>query len=200
MADINQPTILGYAITPWFIVLCLCIIGAIIFAVLTVLGFSKKGSKEREMLEKAVKNTSNIPVKNIEIPTMDFSIDGQDGTESIADNAIDPFATEGFDPRTEGFGMAAEAPNIQTEGFDEKTEGLNLQTEGFHLKTEGLAFHSATEAFATDGTEAFNIDKTEGFDVIANTPETIRQTPKFCSQCGHKIRGNFCSHCGYQIN
>lgn len=229
MVDITQPSIMGYAITPWFIILCLCIIGTIVFAILVVLGFSKRGSKEREMIENAVKNTSNIPVKNIEIPTMDFSIDGQDGTESIVGgktDKTDPFKTEGFDSDTEGLTDGTEGFGIKTEGFDAKTEGLELKTEGLDLKTEGLDLKTEGLAPQTEGldmkadswnlkteglvfnsaTEAFDTNITEAFTADrtegfdGEDSEPIKYKSKFCSRCGNKVNGNFCSHCGHQIN
>lgn len=229
MVDITQPSIMGYAITPWFIILCLCIIGTIVFAILVVLGFSKRGSKEREMIENAVKNTSNIPVKNIEIPTMDFSIDGQDGTESIVGgktDKTDPFKTEGFDSGTEGLTDGTEWFGIKTEGFDAKTEGLELKTEGLDLKTEGLDLKTEGLAPQTEGlymkadswnlkteglvfnsaTEAFDTNNTEAFTVDrtegfdGEDSGHIKYKSKFCSRCGNKVNGNFCSHCGHQIN
>lgn len=224
MVDITQPSILGYAITPWFIILCSCIIGTIVFAILVVLGFSKRGSKERELIENAVKNTSNIPVKNIEIPTMDFSIDGQDGTESIVGgktDKTDPFKTEGFESGTEGLTDGTEGFGIKTEGFDTKTEGLELKTEGLEFKTEGLdlktegldlrteGFDSKTEGLdmnadswskKTEGlefnsaTEAFDTNNTEAF--VADKTEGFNGE----NNGPIKYKSKFCSKCGNKVN
>ncbi len=126
MVDITQPTILGYAITPWLIVLCSCIIGAVIFAVLIVLGFSKRESKECEMIENAVKNTANIPVKNIEIPTMDFGMEGQEATESMID-----------DNTEEAISYETEVMDFETEVLDDRTEVSDLGSETEVLAENG---------------------------------------------------------------
>lgn len=200
MVDITQPSILGYPITPWFIVLCACVIGTIVFAILLVLGLSKRESREYEMIENAAKKTSNIPVKNIEIPSMDFSIDGQDGTESIVGGKTDrtePFKTEGFDSSIEGLTDGTEGFDVKNEGLDLKTEGLDLKTKGFAPQTEGLVFNSGTEAFDTNSTEAFTADRSEGFD--GEDSDSMKRKSKFCWKCGNKVSANFCSHCGQKL-
>ncbi len=208
LIDITEPTILGYAITPWFVVFCLCFIGLIVCAILVVSAFSKKDAREREMIESAVKNTSKIPVKSIDIPTIDFSDESLKGTEAI--NGVfektDGFgttggmeSTEGFDIGTEGLSPGTEGFGFRTEGLDLKTEGLDLKTEGLNMQTEGLSQNNFTEAFSvSDSTESFeNVDKTEGLAGESNN--TTARKSKFCSKCGNKVNGKFCSRCGYEI-
>lgn len=174
MVDITQPTVLGCAITPWLITLCLCIVGTIVFTVLVFFCLSKRGTRERQMIENAVKNTSDIPVKSIEIPTMDFGFDGREGTEAI------------ISVETETAGT------FETEGFCNETEGFDDKTDGFELKTEGLAFDSQTEHF--------DVGRTEAFEEFCQIGEMPQKKSKFCSRCGNRVEGKFCSHCGHPIN
>jgi len=84
MVDITQPSFLGFTITPWLIILFLSFIGALIFAVSVVSGFSKRNLKEIEIIEKAAKNTSVIPVRTAKVQSSSLSTENQDGTELIS--------------------------------------------------------------------------------------------------------------------
>lgn len=186
MADLNQPEILGYAITPWFIILCISFIGVIVSAVMILFGFSKRKVRESEMIDKAVKNTSKIPVKDIDITGLNINSFGEDGTEAITCNS-ETTGTAGF-----------------TDVINDKTEGLGRQTESFDFKeiTEGLEAASETESFTFE-TSVLN-SQTEGlteFDLQeSNEIEKSSSKPKFCSYCGNKVmgKGKFCSQCGHE--
>lgn len=197
MYNLNQPAVFGYAITPWFIVWIISVLGVIAFLISIVMHFSKRELREKAMIENAAKNNKKIPVKNIEIPDYESIEIGVtesnfgDGTEGLVTNAfIDN--TEGFVDKTEGF-------TDKTEGFLDKTEGFG-KTESFIDDTEGIKVSDKTESFI-EKTEGLILqqDKTEGF-TSSLSGKIDNKKSNFCSQCGSKVSGNFCSRCGYRIN
>lgn len=204
MYNLNQPTIFGYAITPWLIVWIIAVLGVIAFLISIVMHFSKRELKEKTMIENAAKNNKSIPVKNIEIPDYESIEIGAtesnfgDSTEGLVTNAfIDN--TEGFVDKTEGFIDKTEGFIDKTEGFIDKTEGFE-NTESFITYREGIKVSDKTESFI-EKTEGLILqqDKTEGF--TSSLPGiSDNKKSNFCSQCGSKVSGNFCSRCGYKIN
>lgn len=118
MTVITQPSIGGYAITPYFIVLCCSILGTILFSVLLARGFLKRDLKERQIIEKSVKRTSVNPAEDTKISAIDFGVVDKGKTECIFNEKEESGSSycEEFVDKTEGFG-------IGIEGFDRNFSG-----------------------------------------------------------------------------
>ena len=188
VANLNEPSILGFAITPWLIILFISAIGIIVSLIMIMSALARKNKKEIELINMAAANTSKIPVKDIDISSL--SLDNQ------ADNETEAFA---YTDKT-GTNTLGDINKDSTEGFDKETESFyesQSQTEGFNINSETESF---TQIDQTQGFETMTVpfeEQTEGLSGLdGEAPKA-----KFCEQCGHRIagKGKFCSHCGSKI-
>ena len=169
MTDLNQPSIFGYAITPWFIIVCICGVGIVCCIVAIVVSLLSRKKREIRMIDEAAKNTSKIKLKADEKDVdIDISIDTGIETESISyETSAD---TSASDTDTASFGVESTSFGKSEEVSQNDTEGLIPSTEAFD-KTEGLNFETSAKKnkFCT------------------KCGAKLNPNSKFCIKCGKKL-------------
>ena len=142
MADLNGPSILGFPITPWLIILFISLIGIIVSLILILSALAKKDKTELELIKKAAINTTKIPVKDISTTSLLYDSKTDNETEAISyteeteiiTNSNSGDVTERVDIGTEGLLIGTE----QTEALlqNEQTQSLDFRASSFENETE----------------------------------------------------------------
>ena len=176
---IDQPTILGFPITPWLIIFFVCLIAIFIGVIMLTRDIKKK----------------DFNVNDVVVMKSDFTNSDSSSTTS----SVGLGKTEGL------YGTTG---TMQTNGTDisnvkDKTSSIYGSGE-----TSSFFEDSSTSSFVADKTEGFGLTETTAFDgteAFLSSTEFINQTEytgriMYCSKCGTKLDGGvFCSKCGTKI-
>lgn len=163
MVNLSDPTIMGYPITPWLITMFACAIGTIVFAVLIIVGFARRSSRERKMLDKAIMNNASIPVSNKTTGSVAFTRPSGGGAQATP-NTVGRNA--GVNQQGENYQSTAQrnmqrpvasAPNMQFKPSESTLSDINglpvnmnhgqdMATEVMDSRTEQPGYNNVSSA------------------------------------------------------